>query len=969
MEFYNNFTQEMLLKLGTPTPEQLALVKQCRGKHNRLGFCYQLIFVKITNRLPAQQPLEIVEEILVFAGLQTNIRIKHIKSYQKRRQTISEHQNQIKTFLGLRKFDEQTAAIAANFIFTECYRLDQISLILIKTEQFLREQNILAPAQDTLERLIVTQREKARRFIYTKLYGLLSAKTILALDDLLTTDNSKYSKLQKLKNAPKTPSVEAIIALIEKLNIIKATNVTNLNLEWLNNNYQRRLAKYALRFSAHRLKQTEVMRRYAILTCFLRQTYNETTDYIVDTYFKLIQKIYSRAENQVNDATKKQRKKLKGSLVAFNIMSSVILDESIIDSDVRKNIFKRISKESITTYNKENEAWLTGKYSHAFKLVIQRFSYLRQFAPLILERICFQSEGDNKAEILKAIDLLKDLNKQNKRKLPQDTSIAFISKKIRPMIRHKGQLNRHAWECALLVAVRDEIKSGNISVVNSKRYGHFDDFFMPYEEWNKKRSTFFKRADLPENPQDVPAYLTNRSNKAFDKFFESEATNKYASVENGQWVLSVDEAETLNPEAEAKLDKLKDWLAKHMRNTKLPELLIEVDNDLHLTDYFMPSTLQNKRNVEDICAIIATWMAYGCFFGPIIMSKLTQEVSYHQIKSITDWQLTDEALRQALVKTVNAISALDVTRSWGEGKTSSSDAARYEYKHKTLQRTYSTKFGDFALEFYTFVADNYAPFYSCPIECTERDAPYVLDGQLYNETELPLEEHYTDTHGYMEINFTGFTMLGRRFNPRIRNIKRQHIYRIDKERDYGSLSPLVCNSKSTIHLDWIVEHWDRMGHFYASLESGYTTASTAMKRLASFTGKNHFYRANRELGRVIKTENILNHMCDPIMRRNRRRGLLKGEQIHQLARNIAYGKRGRISARDFQGQKNTCSCLILIMADIIYWQAKEITRVINECNPEAAGIDLSMLEYISPIEWDNLVLYGQYVIDKRRIKR
>jgi hypothetical protein len=29
---------------------------------------------------------------------------------------------------------------------------------------------------------------------------------------------------------------------------------------------------------------------------------------------------------------------------------------------------------------------------------------------------------------------------------------------------------------------------------------------------------------------------------------------------------------------------------------------------------------------------------------------------------------------------------------------------------------------DFALEFYSFVADNYAPFYSTPIECTDRDA-------------------------------------------------------------------------------------------------------------------------------------------------------------------------------------------------------------------------------------------------------
>ena len=55
-------------------------------------------------------------------------------------------------------------------------------------------------------------------------------------------------------------------------------------------------------------------------------------------------------------------------------------------------------------------------------------------------------------------------------------------------------------------------------------------------------------------------------------------------------------------------------------------------------------------------------------------------------------------------------------------------------------------------------------------------------------------------------------------------------------------------------------------------------------------------------------------MSDPLLQQNRRRGLLKGEQLHQLARDVAYGKRGRISASDLQAQRNTCSCLTLIIA-------------------------------------------------------
>ena len=41
-----------------------------------------------------------------------------------------------------------------------------------------------------------------------------------------------------------------------------------------------------------------------------------------------------------------------------------------------------------------------------------------------------------------------------------------------------------------------------------------------------------------------------------------------------------------------------------------------------------------------------------------------------------------------------------------------------------------------------------------------------------------------------------------------------------------------------------------------------------------------------------------------------------------------------------------------------------IPRVLSECDLLANGIDLSPLEHVSPIEWDNIVLYGQYLDQK-----
>ena len=110
-------------------------------------------------------------------------------------------------------------------------------------------------------------------------------------------------------------------------------------------------------------------------------------------------------------------------------------------------------------------------------------------------------------------------------------------------------------------------------------------------------------------------------------------------------------------------------------------------------------------------------------------------------------------------------------------------------------------------------------------------------------------------------------------------------------------------------------------------------------------------------------------MSDPALRQRNRRGLLKGEQLHALARDIKMGKCGRVSKRDLLEQRYSCSCLTLVMACIIYWQAKEIEQVMQIQSPDTDKIDLSLLSHVSPIAWDNVILYGGYVLNREKVKR
>jgi len=45
-------------------------VAKCRRPQNRLGFAYQLAFVRLLNRFPQQQEFEVIDDLVNFTALQ-----------------------------------------------------------------------------------------------------------------------------------------------------------------------------------------------------------------------------------------------------------------------------------------------------------------------------------------------------------------------------------------------------------------------------------------------------------------------------------------------------------------------------------------------------------------------------------------------------------------------------------------------------------------------------------------------------------------------------------------------------------------------------------------------------------------------------------------------------------------------------------------------------------------------------------
>jgi len=116
--------------------------------------------------------------------------------------------------------------------------------------------------------------------------------------------------------------------------------------------------------------------------------------------------------------------------------------------------------------------------------------------------------------------------------------------------------------------------------------------------------------------------------------------------------------------------------------------------------------------------------------------------------------------------------------------------------------------------FYTHISDQYAPYHTKVINATVRDAIHVLDGLLYHESDLKIEEHYTDTGGFTDHVFALCHLLGFRFAPRIRDLADKRLYASSRSNLYPALSGLIGG---TINLKQISSQWEEVLRLTSSI--------------------------------------------------------------------------------------------------------------------------------------------------------
>ena len=936
--------------------DDLAFVRRQHSPAGQLGIALQLCSLRWLGFIPEDLPAAPAEAIAVLADA-LDVPARAIFDYSVRPQTRREHRPQVRDHAGFVAAGERAVAPVRDWLIEQAIEHERPSLLLAELCAELRRRGIERPAVAEGMRLVAWARERAHELTFSRLEPQLTEPLRAVLDGLLVTEGGQ-SRHAWLRARPTAVSATAMRRELDKRAfLIEQVGADRLDLSALPPNRRSWLAQTGRQQTNQALARMSPERRYPVLIAFCVEALERATDDALEVFDRVLGGADRAAQRKREELERRGRRDIQTTVRRFIDLSQIVLEAHDSGADVLRLIERRIGIERLREdLDRAQGVVRPQDTGHLDLLIGDHGAAGRKLLAAVITSLELRPTGVDEDELLAALRLIRQLADDKRRWLPGFSPSAFIDAHWRPHVVDvgRGRLDRRAYELCAAYELRSALRAGRVWVPGQPparrplepaaapgRLAADPGRVRP----DGRATHRWRRAPPTHSPASRPSCSSGSPASATPPPRRSSPMATSSSMPP-------------SPTDEGRLRKL---IEPRLPEVDLPELLIEVDGWTGFTDHLVPLSGNRRRSPDMPCLLYAAILAQATNLGLSGMARAS-EFSYQQLEWAWEQLCREDTLTAASAALVDYHHGLPLAQEWGAGRLSSSDGQRFAARTRgpgiaALPRYFGHRRR--GLQIYSWTSDQYSQYASKVVTATVRDATHTLDGILDNQTVLPIEEHTTDTHGYTEMIFGAYDLLGLRFAPRIRDLDRQRLYR------HGT-PPAVETAellKHKIRPELITPYWDELLRLAASLRHGWAPASLLLARLQAGCRRNPLAQALQEYGRLVKTNFVLAWLADQELRARIGRQLNKGEQLHALRRAIFYANEGHVRQRTPDQQSEQALCLAIVVNAIIVWNTVYTQRVLDELRAAGELITTSEIEHISPLAHQHIHLYGHYPFD------
>ena len=949
-------TKDDLIRHYTFSDTDLSIIRQHRGPANRLGFAVLLCYMRYPGVMLAvdEKPFA---PLLRHVATQLKVPVESWAEYGQRAETRREHLLELHSDFGFQTFTIRHYRQSVHSLDDLAWQTDKGPVLVTALVGNLRRQGILLPSMDVIERVCAEAITRANRRIHEALTGPLSPVHRQRLDELLKRkEGSKTTWLAWLRQSPAKPNSRHMLEHIERL---KTWQVLDLPVGLERRVHQNRLLKIAReggQMTPADLARFEAQRRYATLVALAIEGTATVTDEIIDLHDRIIGKLFNAAKKKHQQQFQASGKAINDKVRLYGRVGQALLEAKQSGGDPFAAIESIIPWERFAASVTEAQKLAQPADFDFLHRIGESYATLRRYAPAFLAVLKLRAAPTAKG-VLDAIEVLRGMNRDNTRQVPVDAPIEFIKPRWAKLVLTDAGIDRRYYELCALSELKNALRSGDVWVQGSRQFKDFDEYLVPAEKFaTLKLANELPLAVITDCDQYLHARLS-RLEQQLAIVNRMAATNDLPdAVITTTSGLKITPFDTVVPD---EAQTLIDQTSMQLPHVKVTELLMEVDSWTDFTRYF--THLKTGNTVKDKTLLLTTILADAINLGLTKMAESCPGTTYAKLSWQQAWHIRDETYSLALAELVNAQSRQSFADHWGDGTTSSSDGQRFRAGGRAestghVNPKYGTEPGR---TFYTHISDQYAPYSTKVVNVGIRDSTYVLDGLLYHESDLRIEEHYTDTAGFTDHVFALMHLLGFRFAPRIRDLGDTKLFIPKGDASYDALNPMISSEK--LNIKQIRAHWEDILRLATSIKQGTVTASLMLRKLGSYPRQNGLAVALRELGRIERTLFILEWLQSVELRQRVQAGLNKGEARNALARAVFFNRLGEIRDRSFEQQCYRASGLNLVTAAIVLWNTVYMERSVAALCNHGQSLDDAMLQFLSPLGWEHINLTGDYL--------